>query len=210
MSPSRRSLLHAVGIGSLGLLTGCAGRFTSLAAVDDAESRGCDVPEDVEPIRGQSDPVAVEETVTDGDLTYLPDEDAVQYVTGQRVTNADAVEKGAPPEREPVYETVPFDEWAAVESAGVAAGHVSEFARDVFGRDVRLRASAVSRADGKVVTLDFVSTCYADGETRAPSLTLDGVADLTPSAVTVSVSLDGRTSEQTVPVFVGRRTALLD
>ncbi|SDM39630.1 hypothetical protein SAMN04487949_1521 [Halogranum gelatinilyticum] len=210
MPSSRRSLLHTIGICSLGLLTGCAGRITSLAAVDDAEARGCDVSDDGEPIRGQSNPVAVEETVVGDDLTYLPDEDAVRYVTGQRVTNGDAVEKGAPAEREPVYETVPFGEWAAVKAAEAAASHVSEFARDVFGRDVGLRASAATRNGKRVVALDLVSTCYADGETRTPSVTLDGVAELTPSAVEVSLSLDSRASERTVPVFVGRRTAVLD
>lgn len=230
MRGSRRSFLHVASAGLVGIVAGCTSRTGSLAASTGAESTtaessstptdtptstptstatgNCDTPPNTDMQRVRGDAVAVNETVTDENVEYLPKTDEVRYVAAWRALGPDEVEEGETPHREAEYETVPFDEWADVESATIAAKH----ARDVVGETLptdALSFGVTSENGGRVVLIHLEYLCDRSGTVisqPAEDVTPDAVADAAPEIVDVSFTFDEVEATRSVPVYVRRVT----
>ncbi|AUV83207.1 hypothetical protein C2R22_17440 [Salinigranum rubrum] len=222
MSPtSRRSLLHTVGV-AVATLAGCLGGTsvdppaaataestpsTATTAKSDptTTTRQPSGPTMPEPTRPRGEPISTREAYVDGEeYTYLPEENAVEYVSAYRHTNHEAVENGSAPEREPVYDTVPFERWGRVRCASVAASTVAETTADRLGH-AELDASVGITSRGGVPTVTVARTITYDRQGNRVSATDVPFEDLVAAAprwVETTVSLAGREYETTVPVWV--------
>ncbi|WP_136589592.1 hypothetical protein [Salinigranum halophilum] len=221
MSPtSRRTLLQTTGLAVAGF-AGCLGGTTldaptagtptrqpttdtsSTAAVTDRPPTE-DAPTTPEPTRPRGDPVSAREAYVDGEAyTYLPDEDAVRYVSAYEHGNHEAVENGSAPEREPVYDTVSFERWGRVRCASVASDAVAETTAERLGHD-ELDASVGITSRGGVPTVVVARTVTYDRQGSRVSATevpFDDLVAAAPRWVDVTVSLASREYETTVPVW---------
>jgi len=159
----RRRLLSAAGAG-LSLLGGClspgsrtapssdpsGGRAESAPSITD--SRG--------PARGESTATVETESVeTDEDVTYIESENAVRYVAGWRRENFTQTGGEDPSEREPIYETKPFDEWAqrqCLKAAGRAAADHVNSELDTDSVSSRLQNGVEGSDVAAVVTVETI------------------------------------------------------
>lgn len=198
----RRGFVTAMG-SVLALVGGCLGTSStaeteSTRTVDrttpsrepELESRG--------PARGQSD-ADVETSVTesDDDVTYIAANDTVRYVARWRRTGDGASL------REPVYETVPFEQWTRTENLTAAARAAAAHADETLGTD-QVGYGIASDVDGRdtVALVSVKAVLDRDGEliTR-PSVSFQELVAATPASVAVTYHLDGQTSQVDAPVY---------
>ncbi|MWG33956.1 hypothetical protein [Halomarina oriensis] len=82
------------------------------------------------PVRGESDTEVSVRSVEDDEHVSALDDGTVRFVGAWVHTNHEAVTEGAFPEREPHFETTPFERWAprkcAAAAGRAAADHVAE------------------------------------------------------------------------------------
>jgi hypothetical protein len=212
MPRSRRALLAALAGGTVAL-AGCGGRppaadpdetaaptgthtATTGAPTDDATplvaGRG--------PVRGEADPVSVERTVTDPDLTYLSEQHAVEYVAAYRHVGTPG---DGPPTREPVYETMPFERWGRTECASVAADVVADHLDARTDGSPSVGFGTAPAGDGLAATVNLTTTLDRDGDVVfTPDASFHPTVAATPRAVTATVVLSGESHTETVPVWV--------
>ncbi len=222
----RRFLAGTAAAGSLPLVGGCVARSPGTASngssaggpnedgdEDGGESgteptNGADdapsLSDSKGPVRGESDAdVGAEVVEDDANVDYLPADDAVRYVTGWRHTNPEEVEAGEKPEREPTYDTTPFDQWSERQcisaAAAAAADHVSdELGIDGVGGGM---TSTVSGADvAAYVSVETLLDRDGDVISAAP-VEFDALVAATPASVTATYRLDGRERELDAPVY---------
>jgi hypothetical protein len=231
-STSRRRLLSVAGGTAAALLGGCTGRRagpgstpgsdaaattaaetprgtsdrSATTAETDAEPTTEPTPDRAtpEPTTGEGRPVTVERTVTDDGLTYLNETDEVRYVAAYRHTNRDEVENGSEPEREPVYETVPFERWARTECASVAAAAVGETLEERLGQSLDAVSTGISSGDeGPVVTVAHTVTRDREGDVESrPSVAFDRLVSVTPASADATIVFEGHRHSETIPVRV--------
>lgn len=230
MTVPRRSFLHAMSLGFVGIVAGCTGQAnpqasrtsedstaasasattadTSTKTPPETATNDCDTPPDTDEERASGSAVSTTQTVTDENVEYLAETDEVRYVARWRGVGPDEVEEGETPHREAEYETIPFAEWANVESATIAATHV----RDVVGKSLStegLSFGVTSVGEKRVVVVDLSYTCNrARTVVSSPheSVTLDAVVDTAPATVDVSFTFEESSATRSVPVYVRRMT----
>lgn len=148
-------------------------------------------------VAAAGDPTAVQRTVETDDAEYIADEDAVCLVLSLPAADPDAS----------VTETVPFSIWTDSEAALIAAEEAAKTARERLGPAPALGAG-IEELDDREGVRPFVSLDYEYDETGEladePAVDFDAVVEHTPATVDVSVTLDGRTAERSVDVFVQR------
>jgi hypothetical protein len=226
--PSRRRFLGALALG--GLLAGCVNRAPSDGSADTGDdtrtapeptttSTPTDSPtatatptdalaaaseDDRGPLRPEGEPVSVERTVTDPDLDYLPEQDAVRYPAYYKTT-------GRGPEGQPtrttLYETTPFADWAATETASVAADEVDAVAAERIAGDPTLSVGITKREGEMAVTAELTTTLNREGEAVSePSTDFERIVAAVPRSVEATIHFEGQTATRTVPVWVGETT----
>lgn len=228
--PSRRRFLGALALG--GALAGCVNRAPS----DEATDTGVDTrtyPEQVTtstptdsptatptdalaaaseddrgPLRPEGEPVSVERTITDPDLEYLPDQDAVRYPAYYKRTGRGP---DGQPTRTTLYETTPFADWAATETASVAAEEVDAIADERIAGDPTLSVGITNR-DGEVaVTAQLTTVLNREGTVVSePGTDFERVVAAVPRSVDTTIHFEGQTAGRTVPVWVGEMTVQYD
>jgi hypothetical protein len=216
--PTRRTLLQSAGLAVVAF-AGCLddtsvdppAAATQQPSGPSATATGTEPPvtdtepETPEPTRAQGEPISARERYIDGAAyTYLPDENAVRYVSAHHHTNHGAVENGSEPERAPVYDTVSFERWGRVRCASTAADAVTTTTAERLGRD-GLDASVGTTSRGGVPTVVVARTITYDRQGRRVSQTevpFDALARTAPQWVDTTVSLAGREYDTTVPVWV--------
>ncbi len=192
----RRAFLAATGTLATTVLSG-----VSVADSRDAELRGEEPTEsESETVRGESD-VSLEKSTEEDDehVEYLGDGE-VQYVKAWQASSEPNGDDDEPPEREPVYTTTDWESWGRMRtrSAGsrAAADHVeSELT------EIEYVGSAISSRVSGEDTAAVVSVMPADED----AYTLEEVAAVTPRSVDVTYTLDGRSFESEVPIYVRLR-----
>lgn len=179
----RRAYLGAVGLG--------IGSVAGVTALGGTSSAGIELGPGT---RGEGDPIAVTETVTDDSISYLEDGNRVRYV---------AAYSGGEPAR---YRTEPFEKWARRRCAAVGAEVVLPSIRERFDQSVEGVGRGVeSRWFGTVVSVDYTTELGVDGTPeRTPNVTFDGLVAVTPRSVRATVFLDGAEFTRDVPVVVQR------
>lgn len=176
----RRSYLTA----SFGALATLSFGGVSSAKMDQEESDdegGSTEQEDSDRkyVRGERDVDLSTKVVEDDEhVEYLEEEGTVRFPIGM---SGD----------EPVgFETKPWEEWAAMQSARPAAREASDYLEREHGIEV---GGGISGKDGELIaTINFSKEEY----------TLDEIVPLTPSSVTVTYYLGDRKYESDVPIFV--------
>jgi hypothetical protein len=232
--PSRRRFLGALALG--GLLAGCVNRAPSDGATDEPTTDGlastttaptapsstttADPAEglltegaertatDRGPLRPDGDPVSAERTITDPDLDYLPEQDAVRYPAYYKTT-------GRGPEGQPtrttLYETTPFADWAATETASVAADRVSAVADERIDGDPTLSVGITKHEGEMAVTAQLTTTLDREGTVVSePSVDFERAVAAVPRSVDTTIHFEGQTAERTVPVWVSEMTIQYD
>ncbi|WP_380677384.1 hypothetical protein [Salinigranum sp. GCM10025319] len=234
MPSTRRALLRAAGVAAAVAVTGCLGgvdapaartetRATRSTADGDAASPtaprtetnpdrapatgertpgGTPTPD---PTRADGEPISTREAFVDGDeYTYLNDSNAVRYVSAYRHTNREAIENGSAPEREPVYDTIPFARWGRTRCASAAATAVAETTADRLDRAELTASVGITSRHGDLSVL-VVRTVTRDRDGDLVSRTEESFDDLVtaaPRTVDATVTLADREHESTVPVWV--------
>lgn len=157
-----------------------------------------DVPASRGPERGQADPIDARQVETDDEVTYLPGEDAVRYVAAWRHDG-----ESGEPTREPVYETAPFEEWAATRCASAAASAAADHAAEALDTDeVGGGISASPPTDGVAAVVSVATVIDREGEVvRGTDVEFEALLAATPRTVAATYVLDEREREREVPVF---------
>jgi hypothetical protein len=226
----RRPLLRGLALAGLGGLTGCVSEPgsrpddgataaptatestpdpTEAAGGDDTdgETGTADGRDTSDPVRGGAEPITADRTVADDELEYLEDEHAVKYVAAWRHTNRTEIEQGEPPEREPVYETTPFEDWATTECASVGADAVAQRIEERIDGDPAASVG-ITRENGEMaVSVQQTTVRDRDGEVVSePSVPFERIVEVTPRAVEATVRLAEQEHTATVSVWVSETT----
>lgn len=152
-----------------------------------------------EPVRCQGEPVSAERTITDepgyeDGLEYYPDNETVRFV---------AARSGGEPAE---FGTWTVEEWGAIESAEVGLERAREVTADRLGTNEF--ASGVGTPpeatppEARAISLEIVTELDRDGEVISTSpVSLSQLVEAGPRSVAVTLSLDSKTFERTMPVF---------
>lgn len=217
---SRRTLLQSAGL-AVAAFAGCLGDTSvdppaaatahstptppTAHSTPTARTSTATEPSTPEPTRARGEPISTRARYVDGEeYTYLPDENAVQYVSAFRHTNRKTVENGSGPEREPVYDTMSFERWGRVRCASVAADAVTATTTDRLDHD-ELDASVGVTSRGGVQTVVVARTITYDRQgnrVSAIEVPFDSLVATAPRWVETTVSLAAREYSTTVPVWV--------
>lgn len=221
----RRRFLTTSGISWL-FLSGCLARSpgrsrqsdpsetpteTALSATSSADTTDGEPPPIMAgegPTRGESSAeLEAVEVEDDEEVTYVEDEHAVRYVAAWQYTNRDEVDEGEPPEREPVYETTPFEQWAKTQCTSAAARTAAEHVNEQLDTD-EVGGGITSAVDGQdlVAVVSVQTILDRDGDpVSETSVTFDALVAATPANVRVTYRLDSQEYQLTVLVYAQYR-----
>jgi len=155
---------------------------------------------------GLAEPISVNTTLNRSGLRYYPDNDTIRYVAAYRHSNHEAVANGsATPEREPVYESVPVEEWLAVEAPYAGADAVRERITARLDGTHSLSTGVSSTDNGSRIMVATRTLLSREGEVLStPNVTFDRLRSVTPANVTVTITVDEHSQTRTYPVEVRR------
>ncbi|WP_241432358.1 hypothetical protein [Halogeometricum borinquense] len=203
MPSTRRSFAGVVAAAMLSLSSGCLSSLTGDANVTVPSGNSTPTAESTpEPTRGEAAALSVSETIDD--VEYVPENETVKIVTGYRHTNHEAVKNGSKPEREPMYDEIPWKQWATTECASVAGTAVHDMLTDKFGDNHGVSVGVTSQyGDDPSLSVAHTILYNRDGEQISEtSVGFDRLVEVTPREVTATVTLDGRTATRTIPAWV--------
>lgn len=207
--PSRRRVLALAATGTA-LTAGCLSPTTSepdaatpsndrtdatTASADDEPTTGGDPA--TGPVRGGAAQASAEREVVDEDYEYVEGNDTVRYpatMSGDSVVD---------------YGYEPFEEWAHVEGASVAADRVHSLLAERLSSTSSLSVAVGRRDDGDGLRLAVSLTTHLDRDgdvISEPSVSRAAAVRATPHTVSATVHFAGRTHTDTYPVYVRRMT----
>lgn len=204
MNGSRRRLLAA----SAGLAASLSGCLSSLSGDGPgSDSRGKEAADSPSPTatRRADFPDTVEATTTirRDDLEYVESNDTVRYVAAWRTNRS-----GETPTRQPVYSTVPFEEWVETECASTGAERVGEAMAERLGGNDEGISTGVTMEDGeKSALVEHQTRLDREGDLISePSVSYRRVKRVAPERVVVELTFAGRTRTCEVPVTTRQST----
>lgn len=174
-----------------------------------------EIPDPRGPVGGENDvDLETTEVETDDEVEYLEEDDEVRYVAAWRHTNRDAVEEGEPPEREPVYETTPFDRWSETQCLSAAATAASEYVAEELGIE-GIAGGITSRIDDADVDRAAIVTIHTsldrDGDLLStPDVSFEDLVAATPATVRARYELEDRSAKMDVPIYAQHVVEQLD
>jgi len=182
MVHSRRRVLRLASLAAgTGLIAGCTGEPLGSGG-SETTSIGS------RRARGRAEEITVSKAF-DGEYTYLASENAVR--------------------NEESNDVEPFDRWVWAQLRSISADSVESAlsSRGVGDPAVGYPLGPETLA----ITVSLTTTLDRDGNVEfTPQTSFEDVAAVTPRSVTVTVSLDGKTRTETVPVWVGRAVEQLE
>ena len=155
------------------------------------------------------DIVTVERTVTDDEIEYDESKGSVRYVIAYE--NPESPGADGTVTRERVYTSRPFEEWARVECPYIGLERVESLLKTrLDGRAQGITASVTTRSDTGTIVVSYTTTLDREGEVVSkPVVSFERLERAAPTAVVVSMSLDGRTHRCRVPVETEKISAQL-
>lgn len=131
----------------------------------------------------------------------------VPYVKFLRHTNPEEIERGAVPEREPIWDTIPRSKWVRVESAHDAARNLNDSLDRQFSSG-QVVASVTSRNGDpyqKEISVKYTTVEHADGTVSSPAASFSQVENALPNTVSGQAG-EGRNAETVrgIPVTITR------
>lgn len=206
----RRDLLAAAGL--LATTAGClaggrrvGGSGAETTTTDPTATEADPIPglEPNEPVPGRGDPIELRAVEDDEDVEYLPGEEAVRYVAAWRSGDPGNRSEGDPPDREPVYETVPVERWARIQATSAAGSTAAERTGSRLGVDA-LGGGVTSRVEGRNSTpvVSSTTTKNRDGEVIDESpVSFSALVRATPASATVTYVVADRRFDHEMPVY---------
>ena len=143
-------------------------------------------------VRATADPITTNQSVTDGDYTYVPGNHSVRYpatMSGGEVAS---------------YRTIPFEQWARVECAEAGTIAVREHLNATLPTD-RLRDTGIGKHDDVPLHIGVSHNTVMDEHgdvVYEPPVSAQELANRTPRSVTATIDFAGQTATNTVPVYV--------
>lgn len=217
----RRTFLSATGL-SIPLLGGCLadnpGRSTQTdspeassedsPSTDEAENSSEEVPSssmDAQgPARGESNvEIEIQESEDDENVEYIEKNSSVRYVAGWRHTNQEEIEEGESPEREPFFETTPFEQWGKTQCVSAAAHAAAEHVNDELDTD-EVGGGITSGVEGEDTAAVVSVTTILDREGKVVQKTdveFEALVAATPATVEATYVLGEHEYELNVPVY---------
>lgn len=206
----RRPFLTAIGTTlSISFVGGCLTDSLGKPAEtgpprNDTEDASSPMPEARGPTRGANDvDIEVREVERDENVTYVQEDNAVQYVAGWRHTNQTEVEEGEPPEREPVFETTPFERWGETQCLSAAAQAAAEHVNDELAVD-EVSGGITSTVEGEdraaFVSVEAVLD-RGGGVVRTPTVEFETLVTATPATVEATYVLGEQEYTLSAPVY---------
>lgn len=127
----------------------------------------------------------------------------IRIWSGWRHTNHEAVQEDAPPEREPSYETTPFEKWGETQclsaAARVAAKHVND---ELDTEEVKGGITSLGEGEDRAAIVLIETTLNRNGElVHKPSVAFDALVTATPATVVVTYYLDDLEYQMDAPVY---------
>jgi hypothetical protein len=207
--PSRRDLLTATGATATAIVTaGCLESLDSDAGGTPAGTEPTPTrngtARDEQPTttpalapgdraRGEAEPIATEETVTDDQYEYVESNDTVRYpatMSGGEVAS---------------YGYTPFDEWSETEGASVGSMAVLDRLETRLESTASIGGGFGRRddADGLAVSVTYATLQDREGNViDEPEVPVERVLAETPRAVEAQVEFAGRSGSHSYPVVV--------
>ena len=212
MNGPRRRLLVAAG-SLLAGLAGCLGANSdgrvsggvAESEPDDATTeltRTTESTRTTEPISDYPATVNATTTVEREEIEYVEENDTVRYVAAYGNPDETEGEDGSAPEREPIYETIPFGEWAEVECASVGSDRVWDAMVERLDGETEGISVSITREDGEpAILVGHQTRLNRDGDVISePNVSYKHVKRVAPESAEVVLTLDGRTRSCVVPV----------
>lgn len=201
MNGSRRGLLAATG--GLVALAGCLSSVHSGGPGDDTSSGPGDKSSATTTPGDYPETVEATTTVDRDGLEYVESNDTVRYVAGWQTNHS-----GETPTRDPVYETVPFDEWVDAECASVAARRVGEaMGRRLDGNDDGVAVGVTAEDGERSVVVEHQTMLARDGDVVSePAVSYERAKRVAPERAEVTLTFAGRTRECVVAVTTRKAT----
>ena len=155
------------------------------------------------PTRGKNRiDLKVEKQETDDQIQYF-EQNNTRYVAGWQRTGDEAVEDGGAPTREPVYETVPFKQWARTQSVSAGAKAAAEHIKnelDIDGISSGLANSIEGVDIAATVSVQTVVDQNGDQDGQA-TISFESLIKTTPSDVNVTYIIEDQEYKMDVPVY---------
>lgn len=188
-----------------GCLTDSLGRPAQTGpSKNDTGDSSSPMPEAQGPTRGASDDdIEVREVEDDENITYIEESNAVRYVAGWRHTNQTEVEEGEPPEREPVFETTPFERWGETQCLSAAAQAAAEHVDDELDIDeVSGGITSTVEGEGRTAIVSVEAVLDRGGEVvHTPTVEFETLVAATPATVEATYVLGEQEYALSVPVY---------
>lgn len=203
MNGSRRRLL-AASVGLVASFSGCLSSFRGRAPSDaGSEDEETDSPNASTTRREYSETVNATVTIRRDDLEYVESNDTVRYVAAWRSNHS-----GETPTRQPIYSTIPFEEWAETECASAAAERVGEvLAERLGGNDDGIATGVTTETGEKTALVEHQTRLDREGDLISePAVSFRRVKRVAPERVIVELTFSGRTRTCEVPVTTREST----
>jgi len=132
-------------------------------------------------------------TIFPGDIVQAKNSDRVEYISHFRHSNHEEVKKGAPPEKEPEYNTMPRLEWIKMTAARKATKSLFDIIRKGIATDDLRGISVSTKTTGndftKELIVNYNKVKSPSSETVSqPGLDYEEVRDVVPDTVSAEVT----------------------
>lgn len=197
---NRQSFLTAttVSLATVGMSLGVTGTDENETPEPDDEEMPTET--ESEAVRGESDATVEKSTEEDDEhVEYLGD-DEVQFVEAWRASEEPNENDDEPPEREPVYTTTDWESWGKMQTRSAGSRAAAEHVEAEL-TEIEHVSSAISSQVSDEDTAAVVSVTLSEED----AYTLDEIAAVTPRSVDVTYTLDGKSFEYEVPIYVRLR-----
>ena len=143
-------------------------------------------------VRATADVITTEQTVTDSNLTYIPENGTVRYpatTSGGEVVS---------------YGTISFDVWAEIEAVEAGARAVQDELDATIPGERMSTTSIANHGDIPIhVGVDHLTVVNEDGDVVYETpVSARELVNRVPRSVTATIHFAGQTATNTVPVYV--------
>lgn len=198
-----------------GCLAGRSGEFVRAGPSGNDEGGESSMPEARGPVRGESDvEIEVREVEDDENVEYVASDDAVRYVAAWRHVDREKTDgegdrddqngtDDGPPEREPVFETTPFERWGETQCLSAAARAAVDHVNDELDTD-EVGGGVTSTVEGedRAAFVSVETVLDRDGEVvRESDVEFEELVAATPATVEATYVLGDREYELAAPVY---------
>ncbi|GAA0229315.1 hypothetical protein ACFFQF_13145 [Haladaptatus pallidirubidus] len=153
--------------------------------------------------------ISVTESIEREEIEYLPENDSIRYVAAYRrgESGTEAGESNDPPESEPVYETIPFDDWAETGCASVGAKAVNSAMKRRLGTADGLATGITHENGRRIISITHQTMLDRDGDVVSEShVKYERVKRVAPKQVRATISLDSKEHTSVVPIETEQTT----